>query len=415
MNHYEKLAAILKLDPSILESLDREMAARTGKQDVMKKIAEENEKMATDTLNELDFTNRTSRQVRGVLRKTILRHEDELLDYLDAVEGENELEKAVVLARKIVHVGPGYFLKREYAAEILRKRPPENVLKYLGVSNVDGALKNHDVVEIFTALRFMESDEWMHETFEVAYSAFTAADFEERPIEIKVLGKEWHEVAKQFVAKKHHNVSHLKEFGVIFLNPIQERTPGKFLRDFALLFHYSHEIDFYSKMFKIFAAGPDFSQKFKALLRGDVPETDKLDPGEWMIVQRYLAKINPSDPRLLMPRVNPESLHWRRGEKDIAMFQIPQVQLNLNIWVDLDWVGEIFDIDSPADGKELVSFDLEDNAMTLVSFMEGEDQQSFTYHQMEAMWTRIFSEYVGGDDNMEKMLIENFDKGIIKF
>jgi hypothetical protein len=89
--------------------------------------------------------------------------------------------------------------------------------------------------------------------------------------------------------------------------------------------------------------------------------------------------------------------------------------LNLNIWADLDWVGEIFDIDSPADGKELVSFDLEDNAMTLVSFMEGEDQQSFTYHQMEAMWTRIFSEYVGGDDNMEKMLIENFDKGIIKF
>ena len=71
----------------------------------------------------------------------------------------------------------------------------------------------------------MESDEWMHETFEVAYSGFTAADFEERPIEIKVLGKEWHEVAKQFVAKKHHNVSHLKEFGVIFLNPIQERTP----------------------------------------------------------------------------------------------------------------------------------------------------------------------------------------------
>jgi hypothetical protein len=168
-------------------------------------------------------------------------------------------------------------------------------------------------------------------------------------------------------------------------------------------------------MFKIFAAGPDFSQKFKALLRGDVPETNTLNPGEWMIVQRYLAKINPSDPRLFMPRVNPESLHWRRGERDIAMFQIPEVKLNLNIWMDLDWVGEIFDIDSPNDGKELVSFDLEDNAMTLVSFMEGEDQQSFTYHQMEAMWTRIFSEYAGGEENMEKLLIENFDKGIIKF
>jgi len=53
--------------------------------------------------------------------------------------------------------------------------------------------------------------------------------------------------------------------------------------------------------------------------------------------------------------------------------------------------------------------------MTLVSFMEGEERQYFNYHQREAMWTRIFSEYVGGDDNMEKLLIENFDKGVIKF
>ncbi|HXF44168.1 MAG TPA: hypothetical protein VNK70_01755, partial [Candidatus Paceibacterota bacterium] len=60
------------------------------------------------------------------------------------------------------------------------------------------------------------------------------------------------------------------------------------------------------------------------------------------------------------------------------------------------------------------SFDLEDNAMSLVSFMEGEEK-FFTYHQKEALWTRIFEAYAGGEEEMEKLLIENFDKGIIKF
>jgi len=76
----------------------------------------------------------------------------------------------------------------------------------------------------------------------------------------------------------------------------------------------------------------------------------------------------------------------------------------------MDWVGGIFQ-----NGKEdIISFDLEDNAMSLVSFMEGKNE-TFNYHQREAMWTRIFSEYVGGEEEMEKLLIENFDKGIIKF
>ena len=422
----EELSKILGVDPLLLENLDREMSKRLGGEGVLQRVVEENDKVINNTLNLLNSDLRSAAHVRSVLRQTVLRHEEELLDFLDIVEGRNEFEKAAVLASKIARVGSGYFLKKELAAEILKKRPPKNVLKYLGVATVEEALAKHDVAEIFSALRFIETDEWMHQTFDVAYGAFTATDFEERAIEVRVLGPEWREVAKKFVAKKHHNVSHLKEFGVIFLNPIRERIPGKFLRDFALLLHYFHEIEFYSKLFRRYSAGADFAGKLKALLRGDVPEVYRLEPGEWLIVQRYLAKENPKDPRLYMPRVNPESLHWRRGERDLTLFNAPEAKLNLDLWADLDWVGNIFSAESAllSDGQgsasgvedgEVVSFDLEDNTMTLVSFMEGEERQYFNYHQREAMWTRIFSEYVGGDDNMEKLLIENFDKGVIKF
>ena len=69
-------------------------------------------------------------------------------------------------------------------------------------------------------------------------------------------------------------------------------VPGKFIRDFALILHYFHEIEFYSKLFKKYAGQIDFAGKLKSLLRGDVSESENTAPGEWLIVQRYLWKEN---------------------------------------------------------------------------------------------------------------------------
>ncbi len=370
---------------------------------VIEKIAKENEAKVKLAIESLSLKELTKENLEIALVNKILKDEKNLLLVLEKVEGGNNFEKSANLARQIAKVGNGFFLKKENASEILKKRKPENLLNFLGLSSVEEALSKHDVTELFSALRFVESDSWMHETFEVAYSAFTARDFEERPIEIKVLGPEWKEIGEKFVAKKHHNVSHLKEFGVIFLNPIAENIPGKFIRDFALLLHYFHEIEFYSKLFKHYSLTTNFPKKLKALLRGDVLNVREVDQDNWLIVQRYLFKENPNDPRLLLRRVNPESMHWTRGERDLAYYQ----KLNLGFWEDnMAYVGLFID------GKT-VSFDLEDAAMSAVSFSQG-GKDTFNYHQREAMWTKIFSELVRGDENMENILIENFDKGVVK-
>ncbi|MDD5547692.1 MAG: hypothetical protein PHN74_02225 [Candidatus Pacebacteria bacterium] len=411
MENYSILGKILGVGAEVIERLDRIMSAKTGKKGVIDKVAKENEKTINVALNLLNSANRSTEHVYSILRQTILNHEKELIDFLKVVEGKDEFEKAAKLAKEMSSVKKGFFLKKKFAEEILRKRPSGNLLKYLKLKNIEEVLSKYDISEVFSVLRFIETDEWMHKTFEVAYSGLKAEDFEEREVEIKVLGPEWKSVAEKFVAKKHHNVSHLKEFGVIFLNPIKENIPGKFLRDFALIFHYFHEIEFYSKLFRKYSTAPDFAEHLKAFLRGDVKEVYEAKDGEWLIVQRYLAKENPNDARLLLPRINPESLHWMRGERDLTLFVSQEAKMNLRLWNDLDWVGGIF-----KDGKEdVVSFDLEDNAMSLVSFMEGKKDEFFNYHQREAMWTKIFSEYVGGEEKMEKLLLDNFDKGVIKF
>jgi hypothetical protein len=144
-------------------------------------------------------------------------------------------------------------------------------------------------------------------------------------------------------------------------------------------------------------------------LRGDVLPSPTLGNGEWLIIQRYLAKIDVNDARLILPHVNPEALHWARAERDLARFG-SEHGLGIALWENLDWVGGAFENESGV--REIVSFDLEDNAMSLVSSMEGHGE-SFIYHQREALWTKLFSEYVGGEDKMEKLLIENFERGVV--
>ncbi len=412
MNPYETLGRILGVEAKFLEGVDHTMAERTGKMGVMAHVAQEIENASRHMLIALGVTMAPPKanEVRAALQVAIERDEAKLRKVLEDTPGENEFEKAANLSRKIVKVGKGFFLKKSFGEEILTKNRPDNLLKFLGYGGVDEMLKHHDVTEIFSALRFIESEQWMHETFEKAYGGFTAADFEEREIEIKVLGTEWREVAQKFVAKKHHNVSHLKEFGIIFLNPIREDAPGKYLRDFALLFHYFHEVEFYSKMFRHYAPRKDFAARFKSLLRGDLPKRTTVSEGEWLIMQRYLAKENPKDPRLFLPRVNPESIHWFRGERDLADFGAAREDIDLELWRDLDWVAGIFN-----DGTDpLVSFDLEDNAMSTVSALEGKTEH-WNYHQREALWTRLFLEYAGSEEAMERLLVEHFEKNTVQF
>lgn len=409
MNSIQLLAKILGVENSILLNLDKIMSQATGKTGTLDFIFKENKKLFEKFFLKING----NKSALATLRKMIFNQEIKLKNFLEKLPGENIFEKSIVLAKKMVKPQKGFFLKKENIKKILLSRPPERLMEYLNYKDVNSLVEKENLTECFSALRFTETNDWMHKTFKEIYSKFTPADFEEREIEVRVLGEKWRVIAEKFVAKKHHNVSHLKEFGVIFLNPISEDIPGKLLRDFLLFLHYFHEISFYSKIFRNYFDSPDFSERFQSLLRGDVREISDFKNGEWLIVQRYLSKENPDDPRLRLPRVNPESLHWTRGERDFSEYFKKIGEADLAMWGNLSWVGNFLKRGAK---ENLVSLDIEDNAMSVAVFMEGRGlEQFFIYHQREAMWTRIFSEYVGGEENMERLLIENFDKGVIRF
>jgi len=415
MDSYQKIAKILRTKPEVIEEVDKKMSAISGKTGVIEKVAEENDRRVRKILKILNLPhNPPAEKVYKAVIEQLKGSDQELFELFNEPSFDQPEKCFAVceMAKKLTGVPPGFFLKEKKAKEILRENPPPNIIKGLGYKSVDDLLFGENLFEVFCALRFVESKEWMHEMFLKVYTKIKPEDFEEREIKIIPLHGKWLGLAEKFIKKKYHNVSHLKELGVIFVIPLPIDTPGEIMRVFGLLLHYFHEVSFYSDFFRRIAKSDHFSDQFISLLRGDVPEGPLPDSGKisWRILQQYLAKDNENDPRLFEPHVSPEAMHWERAEENVAKLAKQYPRLNLDFWADLNWVGGFF-VSEKTGTEVLISFDLIDNVMALV--MEKE-MIKYLYHHQEALWNRIFIGYFS-EKEMERFIKENLIRGYITF
>ncbi|KKP97755.1 MAG: hypothetical protein US71_C0004G0043 [Parcubacteria group bacterium GW2011_GWD2_38_12] len=409
----EKIAQILRTKEEVILDMEEKMEKITGKRNILEKIISENDMYVNLILKELHIhKNPTASEVQNALIHKFKKDDQKLYEIFRKPDGATEEGSKTLLnfTKELAQIPDLFVLKEEVAREIIKKNPPPNIMSALGYATVQELLMKENFYQLYCSLRFIETNEWMHKNFDVAYSDLRVGDFEYRPVKLMVLDQKWLKIAEKFMKKKYHNVSHLKELGVIFVIPLNIDTSGETLRLFGLLLHYFHEVDFYSRLFKKYSTRPDFIEKMKSLLRGDVLEGKSMDPAKanWLIVQRYLAKDNENDPRLFLPRINSEVIHWEKAETDIARFAHRFYEYDLTFWANLDFVGDVFRENGL--GKQLIGFNMLDVTMGLV--MEKQDIK-YMYHQQEAMWSKIFFEYMGGMDRAEEMVIENFDKGYI--
>lgn len=416
MQSYEKIARILRTDKDNIRKIEDRLGALTGKKNVMDKIVEDNDSMIDNRLNSLGL-NRDSKakEIYDVLIKRIEADNYLLFEALSRpiiteMASSNHVLK---IAKEIAKSPKGFFIKEEKAVELLKRQPPKNIIEALGYKDVEELIQKEDIFGIYSAIRFLEEKEWLNNVFFKQYENLKPSDFEEREIIVKTLDYKWASAAESFVKRKHHNISHLKEMGVVFVIPVTLGISGELLRTFALVLHYLNEIPFYSNLFKMFAESDEenFANNLISLLRGDVfdgqlPPPTGGDKSQWLVVQRYLAKDDENDWRLFVPHINPEALHWERMERMLAQTTdiLDGFAVNLAFWQNLNWVGDFFKSDTGID--VLVSFNLVDTVMSLI---KEKELIKYLYHYEESLWNKIFIEYFG----MEK-LEEYAQKNIIK-
>jgi hypothetical protein len=414
---YNKLASLLRTQPAVLMDLEQKMNDITGQEGVYEDILRQIDITVDQTLAGLGVTRHDDRQIiRQALEQRLAYLDNNLWGQLgkpDLNEPTGLSLKLMTLVAKVFSPPKGFFIKHELGIQMLEKYPPHNLLKHFACGTVRKLIEQEGFASVMAALRFTQSEEWMHQYFEIAYSNLGPDDFEERDVEHLVLDTKWLDVAEKFMSKKYHNISHLKEFGIIFVIPLVLDTAGTTLRMFTLMLHYQHEVPFYSSLFRRHIQAPNFPDILKSLLRGDVPAQTAPNHGKctWRVVQRYLAKDNPEDFRLFEPHVNPEAEHWWRAEEDLGRLSRVLGQeagtLSLGWWTGLDFVGEVF-TNMESGKEELASFDLIDQLMRLVR----KSQKNYLYHQQEALWNKIFVEYMGRE-KMDELIEENLISGFI--
>jgi len=416
INPYQKLAQILRTDPSYLKDLFEKLEKITGKKKVAFKICQENQLKIFEALKKLNLDPKNvsfSQALDALISKAesddyLLRKSFNFPKFSSALAWQKVIKKIKSFnILENLNLFEGYFLKEKVFEAILKKAPPRNILKFLGYRKVSSLLKKENLFEILSALRFAEGSKWLNHVFLSEYQKIKKSDFEKREVKIIPLSKKWQKLAKAFIEKKYHNISHLKEAGIIYIIPEPGDASGKFLRDFSLIFHYLFEISFYNKLFQSFFKKRNFASLFIKTLKGEDPKPPKKAfEDKILIIQRYYAKEDPYDRRLFLAHINSEVFHWKKAIDLLAQIGILLGNLDFSFWKDLGWVGDYFRENS---SEALLSFDLIDNVMSLVKEKEG---IKYLYHHQEALWNKIFEEFFG-KEKLEELVAKNWEKKII--
>jgi len=285
---------------------------------------------------------------------------------------------------------------------MLHDMPPPKIMEHLGYQSVDSMLKRENLYEIYGALRFAEGPDWLNR-FDKTYKKLMPSDFETRQIEIiHMTPDRWGNIADAFVHKKRHNITHLKELGVILMLPTTvEKLPGVTLTAMPLLLHYTNEIRLYSAFFKLQQVKPDFGKIVVETLIAD-PGNHAIMAGShvhWRVIQRYFGKLEKEyHPEIFEPHVQPEDLHWRKAEEVLY-----EIDPELGFWKDMDYVA------MPA-GDRPVVFNLMDTSFSYCNHTPYKDRTIF--HFRDSLWNEVFARYMG-EPILEQQVLKQLDNDMI--
>ena len=201
----EELAKLLGTTKAKLERLSDEMGEFTGKKDLPTYFLEKIRTEQTETLTELNLSEKASRkEVLGALQDRAEKVEEELMGIFSQPDLQDHSTIKTIFNRAFEIVGPpkGLFLKEEKAKEFLRKNPPKNILNQLGYDSVEKLIEKEDLFEVYSGLRFLEDRKWQNEIFFAPLAELTPEDFEKRDMVLRILDPEkWGSSALNFVKK----------------------------------------------------------------------------------------------------------------------------------------------------------------------------------------------------------------------
>ncbi|HEX6462299.1 MAG TPA: hypothetical protein VFZ58_03425 [Candidatus Saccharimonadales bacterium] len=385
----------------------QQLEKASGQQGSDARLVGEMHERAADRIHKLglDPADSTGNEVYQALLARIAADNERVAKLVgaDDIDNVRHIVPLLVTAVEKLNINRScWVLKHSVAKSLLKKMPPKKLMAHLGYRSIDSMLKQENIDEIYTALRFSEGGEWLNQYNEL-FKTITPSDFEIRDLSIVIMNHEKYvDLAEKFVAKKLHNVTHTKEMGVIVVVPMKfERMRGITLKTLPLILHYINEIRLYSAFFKLKQVSKNFGEVVVETLIAD-PASAAAMAGQhvhWRVIQRYFGKLKDEDhPEAFEPHVHPEDLHWRKAEE--MLFELDP---EMAFWKDTDYVSLLF-------GGQPLSFNLVDCSFSYSN--QNSYEERLVYHARESLWNEIFMRYMG-HKNLENQILRQLDNDMI--
>jgi hypothetical protein len=295
-----------------------------------------------------------------------------------------------------------WVLKHSVARKLLKATPPKKVMKQLNYRSVDSMLKREPIAEIYGAIRILETGAWQ-DKFLAKYKTLKPHDFESRDIEVVQLDREkWATATNEYVLKSRHNITHLKELGIIVMMPMPVKyMQGVTLAVMPIVLHYLNEIRLYTTYLKLQQVRPDFGNIVARTIVEDPDEHAMMSskPIHWRVIQRYYGSKDTEHPEVFEPHVLPEDLYWRGAEEILY-----RLEPALHFWHEMDYVGMMF-----PEGP--VSFNLMDIAVSYVNNLPYEYRA--VGRMREAIERELFVRYLG-QPVLEQQVLRQLDNKMIE-
>lgn len=291
----------------------------------------------------LDPADTTGPELYHALQRRLEQDEQTVRKAL-GIAGDASPDEVVAKAVQFLDKQPGnsvFVLKASVAKRLLKKKPPKTVMKRLGYRSVDSMLKHEPAVQLYIAALICEPGSW-HRAFRDQYTKLTPSDFEIKTISlVRPKGKNWQQLATEYVDEAHHNILNFPELGAVVVLPIGQQVNGLAITTILLVCDEMNKIRSHSSYAKLQQVKPDFG---KIIQRSSVAEpytaaylADR--PVPWRMIQRYYAQFADAyHPEIFEPHVQPDDLGWINGEDVLAA-----LDPSLNFWQGTAHLGLVHD------------------------------------------------------------------------
>lgn len=273
----------------------------------------------------------------------------------------------------------------------IKKTPPKNLMKTLGIRSVDSMLKRIDTDAILCLCETLENTEWKAK-FNQNFKKIKASDFDQKKIRIEILDAQKIERLNKTNYNRSRIILPNYQSGGVLLVPAETRFPLDTTAMLLSIVEVISDLRRHSAYFRMISVKKDFAAKyFEVAEHGIAKASSVVSEIGWNSIHRHLIGNQDFMSQIETPYISHEEFATKSATK-LLRNEDPR----FDFWHDLDYVFFNDKNGTP------VSMNLMDIVVAASNKLPY--NQSHKAYGQNKLWEELWARYLTNDDVAEEIV-----------